>query len=125
MSKISRDERQDMIRQMIEAGMSPEEADNFFQQGKIIEQKIIQIPGKKAARTIPLVARMGLISGVVIIKIGIERSRRDDFAALLEEIVGQEVVQALDFTGELEKRVKPFDVHSNIATLGDPIKEAN
>ncbi len=108
--------RREMMGELMAAGMDIKEADNFLQHGNVIDQKIVQIPGTKAAMVLPVLARMGLISGVVSVKIGVEHSRADDFVSLLKETCGQEVLQAEDFTGELEKRVEPF----KIAEFDDP-----
>ena len=88
--------------------MKREEAENFCQQGNTINQQIVQIPGIKAAKVLPLLAEMGLIMGVVSIKVGVEKSRREDFVALLEKSCDQKIILASDFTGELESRTEPF-----------------
>ncbi len=62
----------------------------------------------KAAKVLPLLAEMGLIMGVVSIKVGVEKSRREDFVALLEKSCDQKIILASDFTGELESRTEPF-----------------
>lgn len=109
--------RQEMIGILVNAGMSIEEADNFFQQGNIITETIVQVPGAKAARAIPALARMGLISGAVTIKIKIERSRQDAFVALAEKVCDLKVVLTSDFTGEFEKRTENFTALSGLDKL--------
>ena len=91
-------------------GMRDEEADNFLQKGNVILQKVIQLDGRHAAKAIPEIAKMGLITGVVTLQVSIEASREEDFVALIEEICGQEVVREIDFTGETAKRVAPIDL---------------
>ena len=103
-------EREGMIDALLDAGMSREEAENFCQMGNVIDQQIVQIPGLKAAKVLPLLAEMGLISGVVSIRIGVEKSRKGDFVTLLEKSCDQKIVHASDFTGELESRTEPFKI---------------
>lgn len=111
-------EREGMVLALMDAGMNRKEAENFCQQGNTIDQQIVQLPGTKAAKVLPQLAEMGLIMGVISIKIGVEKSRREDFVALLEKSCDQKIVHASDFTGELESRTEPFDIAAGI----DPSK---
>ena len=110
MNAPSREDREIMLKALLEAGMCRKEAENFLQQGNIIRQQLVQIPGPKAAKVLPLLAEMGLITGAVTIKIGVEGSRREAFEALLEETCGQQITPVSDFTGELESRTEPFKI---------------
>jgi hypothetical protein len=105
---------EELIALLLSAGMNRKEAENFCQQGNTILQQVLQIDGKKAAEVIPLIAEMGLISGVITIRIGVEQSRHEDFVALLEKACKQEVIQASDFTGELESRTEPWSIGPNL-----------
>lgn len=111
-------ERAEMVLSLLDAGMNQKEAENFCQVGNTIDQQIVQIPGTKAAKVLPQLAEMGLIMGVISIKIGVEKSRREDFLTLLEKSCDQKVFLASDFTGELESRTEPFKIGGDI----DPSK---
>ena len=87
-----------------------EEANNFLKDGNIILQKVIQLDGRHAAKVVPEIAKMGLITGVITLQVGIESSREEAFATMLGELCGQQVVRETDFTGETAKRVAPIDL---------------
>jgi hypothetical protein len=89
-------------------GMSDKEADNFLTKGNTILQKVIQLDGRHAAKAIPEIVKMGLLSGVVTLQVSIEASRDEDFVEMIEEICGQEVIRGTDLTGETAKRVAPL-----------------
>ena len=107
-------EREKMVLALLDAGMNRREAENFCQQDNTIDQQIVQIPGTKAAKVLPQLAEMGLIMGVISIKIGVETSRRKDFLTLLEKSCGQKAYLASDFTGELESRTEPFKIGEDV-----------
>jgi len=109
-------ERDVLMDVLLSAGMDPEEAEHFLQKGNIIVNKVLQLDGREAARVIPELAKLGLIQGAVNIRIGIEKSRQENFVAKLEELTGQKVIEQVDFSGETTKRTEPLDLKG----LDDP-----
>ena len=96
--------RKDLLAKLAAAGMNPREADLFCRKGNRIDVKVIQIPGQKAAQAIPLMATMGLIQGVVTVRIAVESSRVKDFTALIELACGQKTRHMPDRHEELLQR---------------------
>ena len=113
MSNLSREE---LIGILLDAGMDLGEAENLLQKDNIVLQKVIQIDGRSAARILPEIAKLGLITGAVNVRIGVEASREAAFIATVEELTGQQVLRYTDFTVEVEKRTEPIDFED----LDDP-----
>jgi hypothetical protein len=101
---------------LIDAGMDPKEADNFLQKGNIVMQKVLQLDGRQAARVLPEIAKLGLITGAVNVRIGIEASREENFISVVEGLTGQQILRMTDFSGETTARTEPLD----LTDLDDP-----
>ena len=118
---MSSSSREELVEVLLAAGMDPKEADNFLQQGNIIVNKVIQLDGRTIAKILPELAKMGLMSGAVNIRIGIEKSREEAFTEVLERLTGQQIIRMTDFSGETAKRTEPMDLGS----LDDPDQVAH
>lgn len=107
---MSDSSREEMLGLLLGAGMDPKEADNFLQKGNIVVQKVLQLDGRMAARVLPEIAKLGLITGAVNVRIGIESSREENFINVVEELTGQQILRVTDFSGETAKRTEPLDL---------------
>jgi hypothetical protein len=113
---MSESSREELMEVLLGAGMDPGEADHFLRKGNIIVNKVIQLDGRTIAKILPELAKMGLMSGAVNVRIGIEASREEAFTELLEKLTGQRIIRMTDFSGETTKRTEPMD----LGNLDDP-----
>jgi translation initiation factor 1 (eIF-1/SUI1) len=113
---MSSSSREELMEVLLGAGMDPGEADNFLRQGNTIVNKVIQLDGRTVARVLPELAKMGLMSGAVNVRIGIEKSREEAFVGLVEGLTSQKIIRMTDFSGETAKRTDPLD----LGDLDDP-----
>jgi hypothetical protein len=113
---MSSSTREELMVILLGAGMDPAEAENFLRKGNTVMQKVLQLDGRQAARVIPEIAKLGLMTGAVNIRIGIEASREENFINVVEGLTGQRILRMTDFSGETAARTEPMD----LTGLDDP-----